>query len=142
MKRTTIATFFAVLTLCLAGCTDSLDAAGNTAASGDSTVQQSTEDALVETPEPLVADPSGLDDVDQRFLDYVRSELLPETQIRDASDESLIDAGHRACEQVLSGVALEDVRVVEGETPAVSGYYMDSLTIRNGAQVAYCPATL
>lgn len=139
MKRTTVAAVAAVLLLALAGCADG---GGSAATESDRSAQRTAVETSTETTEPLVAETPSVDDTDQQFLDYVRSELLPETQIGDASDASLIDAGHRACEQVLSGVAPEDVRVVEGETPAVSGYYMDSLTIRNGAQVTYCPETL
>lgn len=142
MKLYAVAALAAVLTLALAGCAAGADATGSATGNADTAVQQSPEQAPVESSAPLVAEAPGLDGDDQRFLDYVRSELLPETQIGDASDTSLVEAGHQACEQVLSGVAPEDVRVVEGETPAISGYYMDSLTIRNGAQVIYCPETL
>lgn len=142
MRLYTATALAAVLTIALAGCTAGADAAGSATDKADTAVQQSAEEAPVDASEPLVAEAPSLDGDDQRFLDYVRSELLPETQIGDASDTSLVEAGHKACEQVLSGVAPEDVRVVEGETPAISGYYMDSLTIRNGAQVIYCPETL
>ncbi|MEW2011413.1 DUF732 domain-containing protein [Microbacterium sp. NPDC078814] len=74
------------------------------------------------------------------FLAYVRDNLLPETQIPNATDEQLIAAGHEACEQLESGVAAEDVRVVDGEKPhETTGYFYDSIAIRSGAVRSFCP---
>lgn len=76
---------------------------------------------------------------DEAFLKYVDDELLPDTGIADFTDDELIAAGHAACEQVKNGVPFENVRVVEGEEPAKSGYFIDSSTLMNGALYSYCP---
>lgn len=121
-----------------------LSACGDDApsSSGENTSTQSrTQSAESETPAPLTAEtPSAeVSDADAGFLDYVRSELLPTTQIADASDEQLIAAGHEGCEQIRAGVPLEEIRLVEGEVPTSAGYYMDSSAIFNGALYNYCP---
>ena len=79
---------------------------------------------------------------DERFLDLVRGELLFDTGIADATDDYLIAAGHDACAQVKAGVDLEKLRLVDGEKPAASGYYMDTSAILFGAQQVYCPETI
>lgn len=107
-------------------------------------MQSRSQSVESETPEPLVADTSSPEasDADARFLEYVRSELLPTTQIADATDEQLIAAGHEGCEQVKAGVPLEEIRLVEGEEPSTTGYYLDTSAIFSGAQLAYCPETI
>lgn len=99
-----------------------------------------------ETPEPLVAEtPSEeADDVDAEFVDYVRSELalLPSTGIANATDAQLVEAGNEACKQLISGADSESIRLIEGEQPSASGYYMDSGTIIDGARRFYCPETI
>lgn len=104
-------------------------------------MQSRSQSVETETPEPLTAetpesDPSA---VDEAFLEYVRSEVLPTTQIADATDEQLIAAGHEGCQQIRDGVPLEDIRLVEGEEPTSAGYYMDTSAIFNGALYNYCP---
>lgn len=81
---------------------------------------------------------------DARFLEYVRTELalLPSTGIAHATDEELIAGGHEGCEQLREGVDPETIRLVEGEEPAASGYYMDTATIIGGAMREYCPDTI
>lgn len=129
-----------LLLIALTGCAGGVESAGD-----ESTAPVVSESATPEeTAAPLTAetiDP-GTSDADQIFLEYVDASLQPDTQIADAADSSLIDAGHNACEQIHSGVPIEDVRVIDGETPNASGYYADSSSIRNAAQVAYCPETL
>lgn len=107
-------------------------------------MQSRSQSVETENPEPLVAETSSPEasEADTRFLEYVRSELLPTTQIADATDEQLIAAGHEGCEQVKAGVPLEDIRLVEGEAPTAAGYYMDTSAIFSGAQMAYCPETI
>lgn len=95
-----------------------------------------------ETAGPLVAEspsPTASSDADTAFLAYVRADLLPTSGITNARDIDLIAAGHLACEQIRSGVKLEDLRLVEGEQPAPSGSYYDTSAIFNGALVNYCP---
>lgn len=78
---------------------------------------------------------------DAEFVAYVRSEMVPETGIRDATDDWLVSAGREACDQLIAGVDSEEIRLVEGEEPALSGYYMDSGVIIDGARRFYCPET-
>lgn len=125
-----------------------LSACGDDApsSSADSTMQSRTESTEPGTVEPLVAEtPSGDPvDVDAAFIEYVRSELalLPATGIANAEDDQLVAAGHEACEQLLAGADSESIRLIEGEQPAASGYYMDSGTIIDGARRFYCPETI
>lgn len=128
----------AVLLLALTGCTGT---------PGSSTAER-TAPAAAESTEPLAAETPAetaapeVSDTDTKFLAYVRDNLLPETQIPDATDEQLIAAGHDACEQLQSGVAFEDVRVVEGEQPHANGNFYDSSAVMGGAITAYCPEFL
>lgn len=129
MKRSAVVlALLAALTL--TGCT----AAPDTAPSEPEDATESAEPLAAETPTE-----AGTSEADTLFLTYVRDNLLPETQIPDASDEQLIAAGHVACEQLESGVALEAVRVVEGEQPHKNGNFYDTSAIMNGALKAYCP---
>lgn len=142
MPKVTAATLAVtgLLLIALAGCAGEADSAGEESAapvvSASATPEESAAPLVAET-----ADPDSTD-ADRIFLEYVDAALQPDTQIADAADASLIDAGHQACEQILAGVPIEDVRVIEGETPNASGYYADSSNVRNAAQVAYCPETL
>lgn len=97
------------------------------------TPDMSAQRLVAESPEPDANDPDAV------FLTYVREELPPSSGITDATDESLIAAGHDACDQIRAGVALEDLRLVEGEQPDQGGYYLDTSAIFNGAITAYCP---
>ncbi|PRB14458.1 DUF732 domain-containing protein [Microbacterium sp. MYb62] len=139
MPKVTAAILAALVAVALTGC------AGTTPGSGDErAAPAATESASpVESAAPLSAEtaPPEISDPDTAFLAYVRKTLLPETQIPRATDKQLIDAGHEACRQLESGVALEDVRVVEGETahPSTGGYY-DTSAIMGGAILSYCPA--
>ena len=130
----------AIVLLALSGCA----APGGNTPDERTSPETSESAAPTETPEPLVAetpDASGTGtEADAKFLQYVRDHLLPETQVPNATDEQLITAGHDACEQLRSGVALEDVRVVDGETahPSTGGFY-DTSAIMGGAILSYCP---
>ncbi|QNA93269.1 MULTISPECIES: DUF732 domain-containing protein [unclassified Microbacterium] len=133
--KTRIALVSAVLLLSLTGC------AGAPGGSSDAAPEPSQSDAplAAETPTQAPSESSTASEADEKFLAYVREELLAETQIPDATDEQLIAAGHEACEQLESGVAMEDVRVVEGEDPhPTTGVYYDSVAIRGAAQKTYC----
>ncbi|MBE7952902.1 DUF732 domain-containing protein [Microbacterium sp. R1] len=143
MKRPAVAAVAAVLLLALAGCADG----GNAATETDRSSQRTAEDAPTGTPEPLAAEspttsPSSSAELDARFLDVVRGELLPGSGITNATDEQLIAAGHDGCEQVKAGVPLEQIRLVDGEQPTSTGYYMDTSAIFFGAQQVYCPETI
>ncbi|WP_067198939.1 DUF732 domain-containing protein [Microbacterium sp. XT11] len=142
MPKVTAATVVlaALVSITLTGC-----ASGTGNAADERTASAAAEtDAPAETPEPLVAEtPAPTSDsaseADAAFLQYVRDELPPTTTIGNATDAQLIAAGHQACEQVLSGVAWEDIRLVEGEEPSSTGYYLDTSAILNGALYNYCP---
>lgn len=132
----------ALLTITLTACGEDTAAAPaeNTGESSRSAANES------ESPQPLVAETPSSDPeaADSEFVEYVRSELelLPTTGIANATDEQLVTAGHEACEQLLNGVDSESIRLIEGEQPAASGYYMDSGTIIDGARRFYCPETI
>lgn len=127
-----IALLSAALLLALTGCAHSPANAGDERTAPVAT--ESSAPLTAETTEPEISD------ADVQFLTYVRENLLPETQVANAADQQLIEAGHEACRQLESGVALEDVRVVEGETAhPTTGAFYDSIAIRSGAEIAYCP---
>ena len=138
MPKVTAAVVAALVALVLTGC------AGVAPAPGDErTAPVVTEPAPpVESAAPLRAETAApeVSDADTAFLAYVRRTVLPETQIPNATDQQLIDAGHEACHQLASGVALEDVRVVDGETahPSTGAFY-DTSAIMGGAILNYCP---
>lgn len=139
MPKVTAAVLTVLVVVTLAGCAGTSDSAGN-----ERTAPAVTESAAPDSSgTPLVAETAAPEtDADRVFLAYVHDALQPDTQIGNASDASLVQAGHAACDQIRSGVAIEDVRVIDGETPNASGYYADSSSVRNAAQVAYCPETL
>ena len=114
------------------------------ASTGNSVSSESRSEPSTPEPTPgaLTAEPSEpatAEDADAAFLAYVRAELPPKTSIGDAPDEQLIAAGQEACAQVTEGVAWEDIRLVEGEQPSGTGYYLDTSAILNGALYNYCP---
>lgn len=139
MPKVTVAVLAVLVAVALAGC------GATTTGSGDvPTGPATTESAApVASSAPLRAEtsPPDVSDADGAFLAYVRKALLPETQIPNATDRELVDAGHEACRQLEAGVALEDVRVVEGETahPSTGAFY-DTSAILSGAILSYCPA--
>lgn len=137
-KRTAATAALAVVfALTLTGC------AGTPESAGDERPAPSASESTAPsaTPEPLEAEmPANADDPDAKFLAYVRDTLLPDTQIPNATDAQLIEAGHEACRQLESGTPHEEVRVVDGETPHPStGYHYDTSAIMGGAVLSYCP---
>lgn len=106
-----------------------------------------------ETVPPLVAEVETDDEQspepetpEEAFLITVRDWLDPETtQIPNATDEQLLEAGREACEQLASEnedgspVSLFDVRVIEGEVERDQGGYIDSLQVAAAAQQELCP---
>jgi len=128
-----IALVSSALLLALTGC-------ATTAA--DPSEERTAAPVATESEAPLVAETPAapeMSDEDATFLTYVRANLLPETQIPDASDQQLIEAGKDACSQLEAGTPLESVRVVENEQPHANGNYYDTSAIMNGAIIAYCP---
>lgn len=122
----------AVLAITLTGC-------GEDTTSTDAKPQSLMQEAPSSGDTEATESGPALSAEDEAFLKYVDDELLPDTGIADFSDDQLIAAGHDACEQIENGVPFEDVRVIDGEEPAKSGYYMDSSTLMNGALYSYCP---
>lgn len=133
--------------LMLTGCGAQTDAPTNDAAPVESSapVETSAPEPDV-TPEPLVAETTApaLDEADEMFLTYLRDELakLPTTGIGSADDAQLTAAGHNACTQLLAGADSESIRLIDGEQPTTTGYYMDTATIIDSARRHYCPETL
>lgn len=142
LTKVTATTAALLLAVTLSACGEDT-AAESGESSSDTSRSQSVES---ETPAPLVAETpsSDAENVDAEFVEYVRSELalLPSTGIANAEDDQLVAAGHEACKQLLAGVDSETIRLIEGEEPAASGYYMDSGTIIDGARRFYCPETI
>jgi hypothetical protein len=154
MKRSTTAVIIGVLALGLVG-------GGTAVALTSNNPETVATDAPTATPEPTTPDPETTpaddatepltaetpaaldgDAADAKFLEIVRGELLPDTQIGNATDAQLIAAGHDACQQATDHVPWEDIRVIKDEKPAASGYYMDTSAVLFGAQQIYCPETI
>lgn len=133
MKRSVIAAVAAVLLLTLTGCAGATDAAPSEPQAAAQTVE--------ETPAPLVAEKTAPanDSPEAVFLEKLRAAFERDgTSIPNATDEQLLDAAERACEQLTTGTAAQDVRVIDGETAAASGYFVDSMRIAAGASEYLC----
>lgn len=93
----------------------------------------------VETAPPLAVDEQSAEpvasDPDAVFLDGLRPRLI---DIKDATDEQLIDAGHRACEAFEAGIELMAMQLIDGEVPIGEGVHRDSINIATWASQAYC----
>lgn len=131
-KRTAALTVLLALTL--SGCAGGPESAPSEPVEVAESAAETVAPLVAEEPDQLTSEDAS----DEQFLAYVRDNLLPETQVPNATDEQLIAAGRDACEQLESGVAYEDVRVVEGEQPHSNGNYYDSSAIMNGAVSYYC----
>jgi len=123
-----------IAVLALAGCASegsSEDASTERSATSAESSPEAT-NPTTETTEALSAE-------DQGFLDYVEAERPPATSIGDMPSEDLIALGREACTQISAGVAFEDLRLVDGESPSPGGDYLDTSAIFNGALYNYCP---
>lgn len=116
----------AALLLALTGCTQTTDVDAAPEAS--------------ETAAPLVAEtaPAEGADGEQAYLEQVRRDLPADTVIPDASDEQLLDAGKRACEEIASGADTMTLSLIEGEEANGLGYYDDSSVIIGSARALLC----
>lgn len=118
-----------VAVLALTGC------AGTTTGSvgvGTDKVGPAATDAPLTAESPVSAPAS-----DAVFLEEVRANLPAKTQIPNATDAQLLDAGQRACERLAAGEASDQISVVEGEQQQ-NGYYYDSAVIITAARATLC----
>lgn len=122
MKRAGVAVA-AVLLFALTGC----------AAPASETPAESVAPLVAESPSASAA---GVDEA--AFLEDVRENLPTNTQIPDATDEQLLAAGARACEELAAGTPGDQISVVENETPGALGTFDDSGAIVTAASVNLC----
>lgn len=130
----------AVLLLTLTGCASTAaGASGEHAERASTAVEEPT--GAPTTPDPLIAEPdeAAATGSEGAYLAQLREALEGSggNSIPDATDEQLIQAGLDACEQMATGTALEDVRVIEKE-PETGVGYKDSLRIAAVAAIHYC----
>ena len=143
VPKVTAAVAALVLVLALAGCGDD---GGNAAPASERSAAQS-ESATEASEPPLTAEPQT--DADARedtdtFLTFVRARMgTYKSQIPNATDEQLIQAGRDACTRLRDGESYEMMSVIEGEKVSEpGGYYYDSNAIIAGAQMHLCPETI
>lgn len=143
MKRALIAAG-AVALLLLTGCSGGGEQV-NVAVNSATPVPAATGDAAA----PLTAETSAADVSEARatpeaaFLSAIHKAragkiLSAKTQIPDATDAQLLDAGRRACELLAAGEAPESITVIEGETQDAAGYFTDSSAITGAASKTLC----
>lgn len=60
------------------------------------------------------------------------------TQIPNATDDQLLEAGVAACAQLAEGKMVDQVRVIDGETANEIGYFVDSMSIAVAAEGRLC----
>lgn len=123
----------AALLLALAGC------AGTTQEPAGDTTKPDV--SPTETAAPLVAETpidTSAGEAEANFIKQVRAGLPANTQIPNATDQQLLDAGKAACERYAQGESYENMSVIEGETQ-VDGYYYDSAAIILAAVNTICP---
>lgn len=142
MRPRLIAATAAIALLALTGCSSGMEINATTS---DSTPV--VEESTASTPAPLVAETteapaeSATDTPEAQFVAIVRdtwTKMATETQIPNATDEQLIDAGHKACEQLAADPKVDSVRVVDGEEPDGAGYFIDSGVIAGAAVRTLC----
>lgn len=126
-----------VAVLLLTGCAGTAEpAATGTAGIGTEKAGPTATDA------PLVAEtPAATTDPDDRealFLAQVREELPANTQIPNATDQQLLDAGNLACEKRAEGADPSTLSVIEGERDNGYGAYLDSGAIVSAAGRYLC----
>lgn len=139
MPKITAATV-AVTAFLLAALTGCADGAGKGA--DETSSPSAIETAMPEEPEaPLAAGaPQKVEaaQVEAEFIEVVRDRLSKiQSQIPDATDEQLVSAAWKACEQ-MNNTNNEELSLIEGETKT-SGYYMDSDAIKIAARLTLCP---
>jgi hypothetical protein len=125
----------AIAVLMLAGC--------SSVAPVEFVAQTPTPIISTETPAPETPSPLSVDEETEAQATG-NEEFLTETRIRiknikNATDEQLVSAGHKACELYDSGQAKKEMRLIDGETSDAAGTYWDSFVIASWAPRAYCP---
>lgn len=125
------------LVVALTSCSNSTD---TTAPSTEPVGFANVETDTTPTPEPLVAEtPTVNDPNEELFVSETRGRLTSATQIPNATDQQLIDAGWAACEWIASGQSTDDMTVIEGETRLTEAdYYQDSQAIAVAAVMHLC----
>jgi len=139
MKRGIIAAG-AVAMLLLTGCTAGAQVASNGTGSSGETAASSAP-LTAETPSTAVSEAPSTPEA--AFLAAVHEAragkiLSAKTQIPNATDAQLIDAGRAACKLLAEGQALETISVIDGETPDSAGYFIDSSAIARSAAKTIC----
>ncbi|MEI3845203.1 MULTISPECIES: DUF732 domain-containing protein [unclassified Microbacterium] len=138
MKRTPLAAVAAVLLLALAGCAGTTEAPADASAAPETTTPTETP-----TAEPLVAEEPKAPEVSpEAFISQVRDELPENTQIPNATDQQLLDAGMQACDRIRANESTEVMSLIEGEQPNGLGYFADSGVIISAARANLCPDLL
>lgn len=132
MRQNTLIAALAAGLIVLTGCTSAPEPEPETVA-----------EETVETTAPLVAenteDAEAADTPEAAFLAELRPLLDNDrTQIPNATDEQLFDAGAKACDQIANGERPENVRVIDGEEPNDLGTFQDSGRIGSVANEHLC----
>lgn len=92
-----------------------------------------------ETSAPLTAEsPATAPSASQDYIESVRALLPKNTQIPNASDEQLLEAGERACDELAAGTDTLTLSLIEGETPNGAGSFDDSAAIITAAAMNLC----
>ncbi len=123
-----------VLTALIAATLTGCAAASETAPSAPDAVDESAAPLVAVTPEE-----TPTDDAESAFVASVRTGLPQDTQIPDATDQQLIDAGYRACDALESGDDPISISVIDGEQQDEGGYFQDSIAIITASVQTICP---
>jgi hypothetical protein len=99
-----------LVVLALSGCS----AAAVESAPPAETPTQTTAPLVPDEPTPTAAASGAVEDGEEQYLSSMHNGLVG---MDDAADESLIAAGHDACDQLATGVTHADVDVIEGDAP-------------------------
>ncbi|MBD8477560.1 DUF732 domain-containing protein [Microbacterium sp. CFBP 8794] len=136
MKRTALAATAVAALLLLAGCTSTTTTETVTVTPGSSGAYGAG-NTTVEV-EPLTAETPAALDFEATYLEIVRAELRPDNVIPNATDEQLLEAGRKACEELAAGTPSDQISVIEGEPANGLGYFSDSGTIITAAATTLC----
>lgn len=128
MKTRTLAAT-ALLLLTLTGCAGVAETAPTDAEKSSDT----TSPLAAETETPVSEDPEA------EFVAQVRGKLPANTQIPNATDEQLIEAGYAACDAIEADTPTDQISVIEGEQPNGLGYFDDSGIIVQATSTTLCP---